>query len=101
MHHMNTFVRQEKLGKGGSHKRKPFVGTLRVTSPVRQSLASGRKRVLRGVRATGAAKRRQRVSGPCDGAPKAFIVAGADVLKVTEGRVAAPQWPGAGDPAGV
>ena len=29
------------------------------------------------------------------------VIAGADVFKVTEGRVAAPQWPGARDPAGV
>src|SRR3954467_10918206 len=28
-------------------------------------------------------------------------LAGADVVLVTEGRVAAPQWPGARDPAGV
>src|SRR3954447_18955605 len=28
-------------------------------------------------------------------------LAGADVVKGTEGRVAAPQWPGARDPAGV
>src|SRR4051812_47829555 len=55
-----------KLGKGGSHKRKPFGGTLRVTSPVRQSLASGRERVWRGAGATRAAKRRQPVGGPCD-----------------------------------
>src|SRR5512135_2709915 len=56
-----------KLGKGESDvTRKPFVGTLRVTSPARQSLASGRKRVLRGAGVTRAAKRRQRVSGPCD-----------------------------------
>ena len=27
---------------------KPFIGTLRVTNPVRQSWTSGRKRVLRG-----------------------------------------------------
>ena len=27
---------------------KPFIGTLRVTNPVRQSRASSRKRVLRG-----------------------------------------------------
>ena len=60
-------VRQESLGKGeATVTRKPFVGTLRVTSPARQSLASGRKRVLRGAGATRAAKRRQRVSGPCD-----------------------------------
>ena len=29
---------------------KPFIGTLRVTNPVRQSRASSRKRVLRGER---------------------------------------------------
>ena len=30
-----------------------------------------------------------------------FLFAGADVFKATEGRVAAPQWPGVRDPAGV
>ena len=30
-----------------------------------------------------------------------MLLAGADVVKGTEGRVAAPQWPGARDPAGV
>src|SRR3954467_1092719 len=30
-----------------------------------------------------------------------LCLAGADVVKGTEGRVAAPQWPGARDPAGV
>jgi hypothetical protein len=60
-----------KLGKGGSDVvPKPFTGTLRVTNPVRQSRASSRKRVLRGPGATRAAKRRQPVSGSCDGAPK-------------------------------
>ena len=29
------------------------------------------------------------------------LLAGADVINSTEGRVAAPQWPGARDPAGV
>src|SRR5512144_1738551 len=33
--------------------------------------------------------------------PRNLTTAGADVLKATEGRVAAPQWPGARDPAGV
>ena len=33
--------------------------------------------------------------------PEILQVAGADVLKTTEGRVAAPQWPGVRDPAGV
>ncbi len=33
--------------------------------------------------------------------PEIDIFAGADVVHLTEGRVAAPQWPGACDPAGV
>ena len=38
-----------KLGKGESSQNvKPFIETLRVTNPVRQSRASSRKRVLRG-----------------------------------------------------
>src|SRR5689334_14648334 len=46
-------------------------------------------------------KDRQRVSGSCDGASKGYSLAGADVVKGTEGRVAAPQGPGVRDPAGV
>ena len=33
--------------------------------------------------------------------PEIDIIAGADVVYSTEGRVAAPQWPGVRDPAGV
>ena len=33
--------------------------------------------------------------------PEIILPAGADVFKLTEGRVAAPQWPGVRDPAGV
>ena len=33
--------------------------------------------------------------------PEIDIIAGADVVHLTEGRVAAPQWPGVRDPAGV
>ena len=33
--------------------------------------------------------------------PEIDIIAGADVVSSTEGRVAAPQWPGARDPARV
>ena len=33
--------------------------------------------------------------------PEIDIIAGADVVHSTEGRVAAPQWPGVRDPAGV
>ena len=61
-------MRQESLGKEEEPRtRKPFVGTLRVINPVRQSLASSRKRVLRGVGVTRTAKRRQRV-------PKAVLI---------------------------
>jgi hypothetical protein len=62
-------LRQAKSWEGGSDARsivKPFVRTLRVTNPSRQSLASSRKRVLRPVRATGGAKRRHRVPKPRD-----------------------------------
>ena len=44
-----------------------------LTNPARQSLASSRKRVLRGGGATLPAKRRQRVPMPCDRAPKSFL----------------------------
>src|SRR5437867_1665023 len=55
-------------GRGIDARRivKPFVRTLRVTNPSRQSLASSRKRVLRPVRVTGGAKRRQPVPKPRD-----------------------------------
>jgi hypothetical protein len=33
--------------------------------------------------------------------PEIDTLAGADVVQVTEGRVVAPRWPGAHDPAGV
>jgi hypothetical protein len=33
--------------------------------------------------------------------PEIAIIAGADVVQLTEGRVATPQWPGVRDPAGV
>src|SRR5271157_2130327 len=45
---------------------KPFIETLRVTNPVRQSRASSRKRVLRGGWETAPAKRRQRDQTLCD-----------------------------------
>jgi hypothetical protein len=46
---MESRHRATKLGKGESFQNvKPFIETLRVTNPVRQSRASSRKRVLRG-----------------------------------------------------
>ena len=40
--------RQEARKRRIASNVKPFIGTLRVTNPVRQSRASSRKRVLRG-----------------------------------------------------
>ena len=44
----NLTLRQEARERGIISNVKPFIGTLRVTNPVRQSRASSRKRVLRG-----------------------------------------------------
>jgi hypothetical protein len=41
-------LRQEARKRRITSNVKPFIGTLRVTNPVRQSRASSRKRVLRG-----------------------------------------------------
>ena len=49
---------------------KPFIETLRVTNPVRQSRASSREASLAWGRVTVTAKRRQRDQTPCDRAPK-------------------------------
>jgi hypothetical protein len=53
-------LRQEARKRRISSNVKPFIGTLRVTNPVRQSWTSSRKRVLRGGGVTLTAKRRQR-----------------------------------------
>ena len=50
---------------------KPLIETLRVTNPVRQSRASGRKRVLRGGRATVSADREIK---RCVIGPRNFLV---------------------------
>jgi hypothetical protein len=42
-------------------------------------MAASQERVLRGDPATGATKRRQRVKGPCDPAPKGNVV-GAETV---------------------
>src|SRR5262245_56123582 len=81
-------VRQESLGEEEA-KAETFRWNPAGNQPRPAELASGRKRVLRGPGATRAAKRRQRVSGSCDGAPKCCSLTGADVVKGTEGRVAA------------
>jgi hypothetical protein len=54
-----VWVRQGSLGKEEVETQKPFIGTLRVSNPARQSWAGSRKRVLRGPGAIRAAKRRQ------------------------------------------
>ena len=59
--------RATKLGKGESFQNvKPFIETLRVTNPVRQSRASSREASLAWGRATATAKRRQRDQTLCD-----------------------------------
>ena len=62
---IGRLVRQESLGKGEAIAE-TFRWDLAGNQPRPAELASSRERVLRGVRVTGAAKRRQRVSGPCD-----------------------------------
>jgi hypothetical protein len=55
-------VAPRKLGRRGFcplGRMKLLIETLCGREPVRQSITSSRKRVLRGVRATGTAKRRQ------------------------------------------
>ena len=59
-------LRQEARKRRITSNVKPFIGTLRVTNPVRQSWTSSRKRVLRGGGATLPAKRRQRDQTLCD-----------------------------------
>jgi hypothetical protein len=59
-------LRQEARERRIISNVKPFIGTLRVTNPVRQSRASSRKRVLRGGWVTAPAKRRQRDQTLCD-----------------------------------
>ncbi len=61
-------LRQGKLGRRGFcplGRMKLLIETLCGREPVRQSVTGSRKRVLRGVRVTGTAKRRQRVQKPC------------------------------------
>jgi hypothetical protein len=63
-----------------SKSRKPFVGTLRVIKPVRQRLASDRKRVLRGGGVTRPAKRRQPVPS-CVIEPRKSVVGALVVVR--------------------
>jgi cell division protein FtsB len=59
--------RATKLGKGESSQNvKPFIETLRVANPVRQSRASSREASLAWGRATVTTKRRQRDQTLCD-----------------------------------
>src|SRR5208337_971702 len=59
-------LRQEARERRIISNVKPFIETLRVTNPVRQSRASSRKRVLRGGWETAPAKRRQPDQTLCD-----------------------------------
>jgi len=62
-----------------------------VRVPTGQGRTASRKRVLRGPRATVAAKRRQRACGLCDGAPKVKSVVEADAMLQAEGNTDAPK----------
>jgi hypothetical protein len=53
--------------------------TLQVQVLPGKGMAAGQERVLRGDPVTGTAKRRQRVQGPCDRAPKGNVV-GAEAV---------------------
>ena len=80
-------LRQESLGREEeSRTRKPFVGTQRVTNPVRQSWAGSRKRVLRG----GGRPSLRSVDSQVKGRviePRKFQTSGAFVVDMGGGRV--------------
>ena len=61
---VEVWVRQESLGKG-EVTAETFRRDLAGNQSRPAELASSRERVLRGAGVTRAAKRRQRVSGPC------------------------------------
>ncbi len=58
-----------KVWERRRHGLNPFGGALRVNAPSGKGWPPVRGRVLRGVRATRTAKRRQRACGPCNRAP--------------------------------
>ena len=93
-------IAPRSLGKEEETRtQKPFAGTLRVTNPARQSLASSRKRVLRGGRRLPL----RSVDSQCLGRaiePRKHI-AGVLALVSRGDHVGTPQWPGVPDPAGV
>ena len=90
-----VLVRQEKPGEGGNDDvandtvetldRDPAGSQSRPAKAGHQPEAS-----LARTRATVDVNRRQRVGGPCDGAPKAGKVAEADAVRTAEGNTGAP-----------
>ena len=94
-------LRQAKPGRGGSRcsrSLKLLDGAPR-DDPVRQRLATSRNRVLRGPRATSAAKRTQGVGGPrCK--PRNESVRGADAVFWAEGNIGPVVMPDRPDPPG-
>jgi hypothetical protein len=93
-------LRHESLGKEEETRtQKPFAGTLRVTNPVRQSLASSRKRVLRGGRRLPL----RSVDSQCLGRaiePRK-IIAGVLALVSRGDHAGTPSWRGVTGSAGV
>ena len=84
---------RERRKRGTEADRKPFVEAQRVTSPVRESLASTRKRVLR----RGWQHPRRSVNSECRGSamePRNRLIVGALVVGKCGGRAKPPGWPG-------
>lgn len=87
-------------GKEDDERQKPFITTLRVTKPVRQRLASGRKRVLRLTwRHAGRSVNSESQGRAIE--PRKLESRGSLRLGHSGGHADAPYWPGVFGPAGV
>ena len=71
-------------------ERKPHIATQQAEKPAWQRLATSRNRVLRGVRATGAAKRTQDAWRAKRLSPDTIESAGADAVDNAEGSITTP-----------
>ena len=99
---VEEWVRQESLGKEEAIvKRKPFVGTLRGTGPRPGELGQRPEASLAWCRGDPACEAETASERAVPLSPEIDTIAGADGVYSPEGRVAAPQRPGARDPAGV
>jgi hypothetical protein len=94
-------VRQDSLGKEEATTRKPFAGTLRGIDPRPAELGQRPEASLARCRGDPTCEAKTASERAVLLSPEINTLAGADVVQVTEGRVVAPRWPGAHDPAGV